>query len=99
MKNTSEDPQWKPIEWLPVFENLIHEMLENAQDQYRNLLSVKQKSYVLADHTIERILELSTTQLQDHWLWEKQLSLWGELDLSSIQQKTVASLFKVAHEL
>jgi len=92
-------PEWKPIEFLPTYTILIRGMLESAQEQYVLLREALQKPYVLDDNTMNRTLTLYTQQKEDHWLWEKQVDLWQQGDLSMFQRQSLKNLKKDVDEL
>jgi hypothetical protein len=60
--NDKLEPQWQPIEFLPVFVTMIQGMLESSQEQYGSLLQARDRPQILDDHTIQRILKLFTEQ-------------------------------------
>jgi hypothetical protein len=99
LMNSKSTPQWKPLEFLPVFKIMIFEMLENAREQYSPLLEARSRPHVLDDHTLGRILNLYTEQLEDLWVWEKQLALWKELDLTPFQHHEISQLSEVLDQL
>ncbi len=74
-------------------------MLESAQEQYVLLREALQKPYVLDDNTMNRTLTLYTQQKEDHWLWEKQVDLWQQGDLSMFQRQALKNLKKDVDEL
>ena len=92
-------PEWKPIEFLPTYTILIRGLLESAQEQYVLLREALQKPYVLDDNTMNRTLTLYTQQKEDHWLWEKQVDLWQQGDLSMFQRQSLKNLKKDVDEL
>ena len=51
-------------------------MLESAEENYGNLQEARPKPHVLDDYTVERVNEVYTTQLNDLWLFDEQLSRW-----------------------
>ena len=69
-------PQWQPIEKLPLLAHHIDGMLESAEENYGNLQEARPKPHVLDDYTVERVNEVYTTQLNDLWLFDEQLSRW-----------------------
>lgn len=85
-------PQWQPITALPMIGSLIDEMLANAQEHYETILQAKGRPYVLDDAIVARIIQVHTDQLEDHWLFEHQLSRWAQEDLSATQRREVERL-------
>ena len=85
-------PQWQPITALPMIGSLIDEMLANAEEHYETILQAKGRPYVLDDAMVARIIQVHTVQLEDHWLFEEQLSRWAQEDLSGTQRREVERL-------
>jgi hypothetical protein len=65
-----------PISMLPMLSTMISGQLEEAKNQYENLLQAKPKPYVLNDEIIERIIKVFTEQLDYICLYENQISKW-----------------------
>jgi hypothetical protein len=72
----NQQPNHLSIEHLPLITHLIDESLEEAENQYQNLLEAKPKPYVLDDHTIQRIINLYTDELELNPVHEQQLKRW-----------------------
>lgn len=85
-------PQWQPLSALPTIGSLIDEMLANAEEHYATIQQTKGRPYVLDDAIVARIIQVHTDQLEDHWLFEQQLSRWAQEDLSATQRREVGRL-------
>jgi hypothetical protein len=85
-------PQWKPITALPTIGFLIDEMLVNAEAHYATIQQARGRPYVFDDAIVERIIQVHTEQLDDHWLFEQQLSRWSQEHLSAMQRRDVERL-------
>jgi hypothetical protein len=86
------EPNWQPISALPMVATFIDGMLDDTEKQYQALLPVKEKPYVLDDHTVGRVIKVFTDQKNDLWLWEKQLYKWEKLNLTRDQRQEVGRL-------
>ena len=82
-------PQWQPISALPMLGSLIDEMLADAEEHYETILQAKGRPYVLDDAIVARIIQVHTDQLEDHWLFQEQLSRWAREDLRAEQRREV----------
>jgi len=87
-----QEPQWQPISMLPTIATHIDGMLEAAQEQYETLLPAKAKPHVLDDYTVNRVKEVFTTQQNDLWLFEEQLTRWSKNQLTAQQRTEVERL-------
>lgn len=86
-------PNRLPISQLPLLTHLIDESLEEAENQYQNLLEAKSKPYVLDDHTIQRIINLYTDELELNPIHEQQIKRWIKKGrLSSSQRSEIKRL-------
>jgi hypothetical protein len=112
MENKEQD--WHPISMIPMLSTMISGQLEEAKNQYENLLQAKPKPYVLNDEIIERIIKVFTEQLDYICLYENQISKWQheetltpkiklDLDRSQTQlqdlSKVLINLLALAAEL
>lgn len=68
---------------LPVFTEMVDDMLESSQEQLSNLKLVVDRPHVLDDVTLGRIFKLYTEQLEDQWLFEQQFTRWKKESLDS----------------
>jgi len=99
-KNDNDStPNWQPISALPTIVFIIDGMLHEAQEQHRTLSEVRDKPHVLDDATVDRVLEVYTTQLEDIWLFDEQLSRWKKVRLNPDQHQEVERLTKEIEEL
>jgi len=85
-------PQWQPIERLASIASHIDGMVESASKQYATLLQARPKPYVLDDYTVNRVVEVFTTQQNDLWLFDEQLRRWKTGQLSTAQGGEVERL-------
>ncbi len=72
--------------------SLIEEMLANAQEHYETIQEAQDRSYAFDDALVARIVQVHTDQLEDHWLFEQQLSRWSQDELSATQRQEVERL-------
>ncbi|MGH0951554.1 hypothetical protein, partial [Bacillus mycoides] len=90
MKN---QPNWQPIQNLPIIANLIDGQYTDAQEQYVNLLETLNKPHVLNDAIIQRTIHVYTEQLEFVWIFEEQLSKWKKEErLTPIEQSEIERL-------
>lgn len=86
-------PNWQPIQNLPIIANLIDGQYTDAQEQYVNLLETLNKPHVLNDAIIQRTIHVYTEQLEFVWIFEEQLSKWKKEErLTPIEQSEVERL-------
>ncbi|MGE6551930.1 hypothetical protein ACQKFK_23935 [Bacillus mycoides] len=86
-------PNWQPIQNLPIITNLIDGQSSDAKEQYINLLEVRNKPHVLDDATIQHTIRVYTEQLEFVWIFEEQLSKWiKEERLTPIEQSEIERL-------
>ncbi len=87
---SQETPNWQPITRLPLIASMIDEMLQDAQEQYRNLGEVRLKPWVLDDDTVHRVMKVYTEQRDDILgLYEEQLRRWEGLSLTAFQHAEI----------
>ncbi|MBU3146527.1 hypothetical protein [Clostridium sp. CF012] len=71
-----QQQNWHPIIMLPMMSKMISGQLEEAKDQYENLLKANSKPYVLNDEIVERVIKVFSEQLDFICLYENQISKW-----------------------
>ncbi len=88
--------QWQPISFLPQIAIMISGMLDASKETYESLSKIK----VHDDFTIQRIFEVTGTQVEDEWLYDEQLARWLQLkSLKPEQQAEITNLQKQMSEL
>ncbi|MDM8365519.1 hypothetical protein ACS4JF_28200 [Bacillus thuringiensis] len=86
-------PNWQPIQNLPIIANLIDGQSSDAKEQYVNLLEALSKPHVLNDAIIQRTIHVYTEQLEFVWIVEEQLSKWKKEErLTPIEQSEIERL-------
>lgn len=86
-------PNWQPIQNLPIIANLVDGQSSDAKEQYINLLESRNKPHVLDDATIQRTIRVYTEQLEFVWIFKEQLSKWiKEERLTPIEQSEIERL-------
>ncbi len=85
-------PEFQPISQLPLIAHVIDGMLESAAETGQALEEARPKPHVLDDATVNRVLQVSTTQQNDLWLYDEQLKHWGALPLTTAQRQEVKRL-------
>ncbi|MGH0945403.1 hypothetical protein ACQVTS_30910 [Bacillus mycoides] len=86
-------PNWQPIQNLPIIANLIDGQSSDAKEQYVNLLETLNKPHVLNDAIIQRTIHFYTEQLEFVWIFEEQLSKWKKEErLTPIEQSEIERL-------
>ncbi|MBU3102250.1 hypothetical protein KPL44_23715 [Clostridium sp. DSM 17811] len=71
-----QQQNWHPISMLPMMSTMISGQLEEAKDQYKNLLKAQSKPYVLNDEIVEKVIKVFSEQLDFICLYENQISKW-----------------------
>jgi hypothetical protein len=87
-----QQPRWRPISELPLIASLIDGTLANTEEQYQTFSEIKNKPHVLDDAIVERTIKLYRAQLNDHCLFEEQIRLWSDSELTSRQRQEVERL-------
>lgn len=96
MKKTPID---RPISFLPIFSNMIHEDISHCQEQYDTLYMAKDKPSVLTDEIINRIIALHKEKEEFIENYARQFNIWKRGSLSADQAKTISSLEKKLPQL
>jgi len=96
---SEEQPQWQPIEMLPVFEEMIEGIWESTVEQVHNLEQASHKPHVLDDATLSRLIKTFTEQKENHWLFETQFKLWLESEITPSQREHINDLVEQYAEL
>ena len=91
--------QWKPINYLSTFQEIVFSMLESTLDQYHSLLEVKRNPHIFDDDEVEEIVRTYKEQIDNTWLFENQLSHWQDLNLPSRDHQRVQELLDKTYEL
>ena len=80
---------WQKISFLPQIAEMIDGMLDAAKETYGPLCQIK----VHDDFTIKRIFEVTGQQVEDEWMYEKQLNNWlHSPDLETVQRDEIIRL-------
>lgn len=95
----SQNINWQPISALPTITYIIDGMLHDTQNQHKLLLEAQDKPHVLADYTVDRVIRVYNTQLEDASLYNEQLSRWKKEELSESQRQEVERLTKQVEKL
>ena len=72
--------------------HVVDGMLDSAEDNYRSLREARGRPHVLDDATVNRVVEVYTTQSDDLWLYEEQFSRWKKETLTPQQREEVERL-------
>jgi hypothetical protein len=83
---------WQPISALALIASMIDGLLDEAEQQYRNLQSCRPQLHMLDDYTVGRVIKVYTEQAEDVGLYAEQLSRWNRLQLTPSQRQEVARL-------
>ena len=63
-----------------------------ATENYETLQEARPKPHVLDDETVNRVIDVFTTQQNDLWLFDEQLRHWKTGPLTDMQRKEVERL-------
>ena len=105
--------RWHPIGALPLIARMIDGQLIDVEEQYRTLQEARPRPHVLDDYTVNRVIRVYTTTLDDMHLFDEQLDRWKEGDLTEAQDReanrvkgqvrrirtVVTAILKLAEEL
>ncbi len=86
------EPQWQASSRVFISGTMIDGMLASAREQYATLLEARPTPHVLDDDTVARVVEVYTTQRDDLWLWDEQLTRWVAEDLTPLRRREVERL-------
>lgn len=89
-----EQPQWQPVNMIPMLAQAIDGMLEADLEQYTNLQQAKGRPFVLDDFTINRVIDAFTEQASNFWLFDEQLRRWEKEPLTLGQHDEVERLIE-----
>jgi hypothetical protein len=73
-----QQQNWHPITMLPMLSTMISGQLDEAKNQYENLLQAEHKPYALNDEIVERVIKVHQEQLDFICLYENQISKWHD---------------------
>ncbi len=85
-------PHWQPLTALPLIASLIDGELADGQEHHATLLSVRDRSYVLDDATIERSIKLHTEQRDFLGVFAEQLARWRHEQPTDAQRRELDRL-------
>jgi len=85
-------PQWQPSSKVFLVGTMIDGMLRGAQEQYTTLLEARPTPHMLDDFTVGRVVDVFTTQRDDLWLWDEQLTRWAAEPLGALRRREVERL-------
>ncbi len=94
-----QTPNWQPISFLPKLAEMVDGMLESAEEVYRSLQQAQDRPHVMDDYTIGRVREVHTTQRNDLWLYEEQLSRWQQAEPMPAQHTEIKRLQRQLDQL
>jgi hypothetical protein len=83
---------WQSISALPLISSMIDGLLDEVEQQYRDLQSCRLQPHVLDDYTVGRVIKVYTDQADDVVLYAEQLSRWNQLNLTPSQRQEVDRL-------
>src|SRR5262249_5737463 len=85
-------PQWQSISSLPLLATTIDGMLESLQENHLNLKAARHRHHLLDIYSINRTIKTYAEQQNDIHLYEDQLTLWSNENLSPDQRYEVKRL-------
>jgi hypothetical protein len=88
----AREPNWQPISAIPLIAELVDGMLQDAEENFATLNEARSRPYVLDDATIDRVVEVYTTQGEFVPAFEEQLSRWLKESLTHKQHSEVQRL-------
>jgi len=91
-RERDSEPNWQPISRLPVIAAMIRDGFMSAQQQLENLKEAAHKPWLLDDEMIKGIQRAYSEQLENIWVYERQLTLWGDSESSLGMEGEIADL-------
>jgi hypothetical protein len=88
----SQSPQYRPLSFLPTLAPHLAGMLETDEEQYQTLLLAKDKSHVLDDYTVNRVINAFTDAKNDLPLFDEQLRRWEAENVTAAQRQEIIAL-------
>ncbi len=85
-------PRWHPVSAIPLIAQALDGMVEAAEPQERNLQQAQQRPYSLDDALVQRVIRVFTTQANDLWVYDEQLTRWRKEKLSAAQGTEIERL-------
>ena len=76
MSKTEQEMCWYPIEQISMFETVIAEQIEDAEECYANFLKVKDKPHILDNATIDRAIQIYTERMEFIEHYDRQFARW-----------------------
>ena len=92
-------PNWHHISALPLIASLLDGFLSDVEEQYQTLTEAKNQHYVLDDYTVDRVTKVYSAQLDDLWVFDRQLLRWKSDSISASQRNEMNRLVEVANRL
>jgi len=94
-----QEPQWQPIERLPLIASLVDGGLDDAREFRETIRRADAEPHVLDDATVERSLRLHTEKLEYVEIYEEQFTRWKRGELSIVEEQEVDRLVSLLPEL
>jgi hypothetical protein len=91
MTNISQ-PEWKSIEYIPIYLGIFREIYVSNKELYDSLLKARNDPHVLDDYTIQRVIKTYSEQKEAYWVWESQIRRWNQLTLNLSQKEIIEEL-------
>ena len=72
----NDEPNWQPIEMLPVMNEAIEDMYESSKALINSLETARSKPHVLDDETVNRVIRVHSEQLELNPVYLEQMKRW-----------------------
>ena len=89
---TDKPINWQPLSMIPVFIEMVDEMLESAEIQLIQLKQAEHKPHVLDDETVNRVLKSYSDQNELMPIYLQQCQRWEKEELNDNQRLWVSAI-------
>lgn len=89
---TEKPINWQPVSMIPVFIEMVDEMLKSAEIQLTQLKQAEHKPHVLDDETVNRVLKSYSDQNELMPIYLQQCQRWEKEELNDNQRQWVSTI-------
>ena len=89
---TDKPINWQPLSMIPVFIEMVDEMLKSAEIQLTQLKQAEHKPHVLDDETVNRVLKSYSDQNELMPIYLQQCQRWEKEELNDNQRQWVTTI-------
>jgi hypothetical protein len=89
---TDKPINWQPLSMIPVFIEMVDEMLKSAEIQLTQLKQAEHRPHVLDDETVNRVLKSYSEQNELMPIYLQQCQRWEKEELNDNQRQWVSTI-------